>query len=195
MTEIDKTGSEQPSGISRRTVNQAMAWSVPAVAMAASAPAFAASPGIFTLTGAGCKLPGNSQDVFKGYAFGVVVTNDFNSPLTITVTSLTLNGEDLGNILFIETAPTCTTLGENSFVIPANTSYNVVALTQNAASSSNGSLTVMYDYSGADSGSGTDTQSTDAAPPLQGSCEDETGTAGFTEAEITCVESQLALLP
>ena len=42
---------DQKPGVSRRTVAKAMAWSVPAVALAVPAPAYAASPGIVTLDG------------------------------------------------------------------------------------------------------------------------------------------------
>ena len=52
----------QKSGISRRTVTKAMAWAVPAIAIAAPAPAFAISGEPPTVTiGQACKLPGNSQ--------------------------------------------------------------------------------------------------------------------------------------
>ena len=55
---------EEPKpGVSRRTVAKAMAWSVPAVALAVPAPAYAASgspPGV--AVGTACKLPGASAD-------------------------------------------------------------------------------------------------------------------------------------
>ncbi len=66
---------EEPKpGVSRRTVAKAMAWSVPAIALAVPTPAYAASPGFLTVTGDGCKLPGRATDVFKGYAFEGSIT-------------------------------------------------------------------------------------------------------------------------
>jgi hypothetical protein len=53
---------ESKPGVSRRTVAKAMAWSVPAVALAVPAPAYAASPctPVFTFGGLSCKCPGQS---------------------------------------------------------------------------------------------------------------------------------------
>ena len=70
---------EQKTGVSRRTVAKAMAWSVPAIALAVPAPAYAASGGPPTIVvGDACKLPGNScGNVFvKGYVFDVTITNN-----------------------------------------------------------------------------------------------------------------------
>lgn len=70
---------EPKAGVSRRTVAKAMAWSVPAVALAVPAPAYAASGGPPTIqVGDACKLPGNScGDVFvKGYVFDVTISNN-----------------------------------------------------------------------------------------------------------------------
>src|SRR6478609_437452 len=47
-------------GLTRRRVVQGAAWSVPAIAIAAPIPAFAASQGFLKFTGENCKLPGNS---------------------------------------------------------------------------------------------------------------------------------------
>ncbi len=70
----------KPSGISRRTVTKAMAWSVPAIALAAPAPAFALSlPGPTISVLAACKQPGNScfndYQFIKGYVFLVRFQN------------------------------------------------------------------------------------------------------------------------
>jgi len=53
---------EPKSGVSRRTVAKAMAWSVPAVALAVPAPAYAASPCVPTISlgPTSCKCPGQS---------------------------------------------------------------------------------------------------------------------------------------
>ena len=89
---------EEPKpGISRRTVAKAMAWSVPAVALAVPAPAYAASgnpPGV--AVGTACKLPGNSAgdcaDVFAGlpgldpskaFAIPLLITNNTSKPIVL----------------------------------------------------------------------------------------------------------------
>ena len=62
--------------INRRTVTKGIAWSVPAVALASAAPAFAASPGDIygpTIT-IGCKLPGASCSSRTGFQFGYTFT-------------------------------------------------------------------------------------------------------------------------
>lgn len=54
----------QPSGVSRRTVTKAMAWAVPAIALAAPVPAFAASciPTIIVDPDKSCKAAGQDQN-------------------------------------------------------------------------------------------------------------------------------------
>jgi hypothetical protein len=60
---------------SRRSVVKGAAWAVPAVVVAAAAPTVAASAGFLTFSGSACKLPGNSQDTFKGYVFELYANN------------------------------------------------------------------------------------------------------------------------
>lgn len=75
------------------------AWSVPAVAVAAAAPAYAKS-GIVTVSEAGpaCKLPGNScgnQGWSKGYLQPLQICNAGNTAVTVTIKTpayLTING-------------------------------------------------------------------------------------------------------
>lgn len=174
---------DQRSGISRRTVAKAAAWSVPAIALAVSTPAYAASPGIITLTGNGCKLPGASNDTYKGYAFEAVIENTFNVPITITITDVTLNGEDLGDAAVID-LNTCTLLG-SSFVIPADTTFsNVAIVTEDAANSAQGTLVISYSISGGPGGTEQATGAVNAVPPIQGaSC------TAFTSAERACINS------
>jgi len=68
---------EQPqsSGVSRRTVTKAMAWAVPAIAIATPAPAFAASciPSVTFNNGASCKCPGQSTNLGWGYYLTICV--------------------------------------------------------------------------------------------------------------------------
>lgn len=83
---------EQPEkkGISRRTVTKAMAWSVPAIAIAAPVPAMAASgSGPVLVPGPACKIPGNTNPnkcpgfEDKSYLFPFVVQNFSNKPIYI----------------------------------------------------------------------------------------------------------------
>jgi hypothetical protein len=177
------------SGVSRRTVMKGAAWSVPAVVVASAAPAFASSQGIFQLDGKACKLPGNSNDTYKGYAFGITATNPFNVPIVVTVTSLLFNGEDLGFVVIVQTDPNnvavCSSDGLNTLNIPANTTLeNLVVLTQNAAASANGTLTVEYTVTGGPGGDYDATGSVNAAPPINGAaCSD------FTTEQKTCLAS------
>jgi hypothetical protein len=173
---------EQKPGVSRRTVAKAMAWSVPAVALAVPAPAYAASQGIVQLTGTGCKLPGNSQAIYKGYALKASASNTTNQPVTVTLVSATLNGSDLGAMTLVN-LDGCTTLG-NPFTIPANTSYpNLVILTADAPNSQNGTLVLNYTIAG-QSGTQQATVNATGLGPIQGSC------TAFTEAQAQCIASQ-----
>lgn len=172
----------QPSGISRRTVAKAAAWSVPAIALAVSTPAYASSPGIVTLTGTGCKLPGNSQSLYKGYAFKAAISNTNDVPITVTITSVTLNGTSLGNITVVNLNG-CTNLG-SSFVVPANGGYpNVAILTSEGTNSANGTLVVSYSITGGPGGSEQATANATGLGPIQGSC------TAFTDAEAACIAS------
>ena len=69
MSDLEEVTSEKKSGISRRTVAKGMAWSVPAVALAVAAPAYAASPctPVFSFGAASCKCPGGSDPIKFGY--------------------------------------------------------------------------------------------------------------------------------
>jgi hypothetical protein len=183
----ENSDASSGTGLSRRTVVKAAAWSVPIIALGSNAPAMAASP-IFELTGDACKLPGNSQSVYKGYAFGVNATNPYGCPITITITSLTLDGQDLGQVLIVQTTPTCTSGAVNTLTIPAGTTLtDLVVLTENAPNSQQGVVTASYTIAGACVPGGTETSSgtATAAPPIQGStCADS-----FTQAQIDCVTS------
>ena len=173
---------EEPKpGISRRTVAKAAAWSVPAIALAVSTPAYAASPdGTITLTGDGCKLPGNATEVYKGYAFEAIISNTTAVDVTIAVTSLTLRGQNLGDVTFVALVDgECQELG-STFVVPAGAEdIRVAILTENAASSPNGTLILTYTENGVPA---LETVQANAAPPIVGnSCD------AFTDDEKDCL--------
>jgi hypothetical protein len=82
--------------VSRRTVARGMAWSVPAVAVATAAPAFAVSriPPDLLYTGA-CKFPGLSCRIAPyGYALTFAVTNNDARPLAFCSATLTIEGDN-----------------------------------------------------------------------------------------------------
>ena len=89
------------SDFSRRTVVRGAAWTVPVIAVAANAPAFAVSAGTVTFESLGiaCKLPGAScaseTGVTKGYVVRIRVCSTFTFPTVITIRDATvsLNGE------------------------------------------------------------------------------------------------------
>lgn len=84
--------SKRPS---RRSVVKGAAWAVPVVAVAAGAPAMAASQGLLSFTGLACKLPGNSGELLKGYVFELNANNALgrNPYDSVTViTSVAING-------------------------------------------------------------------------------------------------------
>ena len=144
MSEIEP---QQPSGISRRRVTQGVAWAVPAIAIAAPVPAFAgASQGILTLEGTGCKLPGNSNATYKGYAFNLTATNPRSDvAYCIKINSVTLNGDNLGSATVVNLATgACAILGNPFCVPPGATLPDLAIVTANAGSSSNGQLIVTY---------------------------------------------------
>ena len=199
MSEIEP---QQPSGISRRRVTQGVAWAVPAIAIAAPVPAFAgASQGILTLEGTGCKLPGNSNDTYKGYAFNLTATNPRSDvAYCIRIDTVTLNGSNLGSATVVNLATgACSNLG-NPFCIPAGATLTDLAIvTANAGSSSNGQLIVTYSVreTAACGGSACNGASgyvaappasthVNDAPPINGaSC----GPDRFTPAQKVCLAS------
>ncbi|KJL31164.1 hypothetical protein [Microbacterium azadirachtae] len=97
---------EQPKGVSRRTVTKAMAWAVPAVALAAPIPAFAVSgPPPQINAGAACKSPGNSCSTFpKGYNVPATVHNP-DPTKTIWITAITITNNTTGIALSPASSP------------------------------------------------------------------------------------------
>jgi hypothetical protein len=186
MNEFDEQNSGD-SGISRRTVTKAMAWAVPVIAIAAPAPAFAASGGILQFAGVGCKLPGNSNSIYKGYAFLLSVENNTNDPITLNIVSITLDGNNLGTVRSVNLDTG--TIQQNPFLLPADTSApNVALLTEFAPNSQNGILTVVYTVNGG--AQQTITVSVPSAPPLNGaSC------SAFTPAQKITINGAIGGVP
>jgi len=161
--------SEAPTGISRRTVTKAMAWAVPVIAVSAAAPAYAASQLNISFSGAGCKLPGNSNPTYKGYAFLVSITNASLVNVTITISTITLNGLPLGTASLVDLPPSATSgsLRANPFILPPGISIPAAALvTSGASNSQNGTLSITYTVD--DGALITATVNVPSAPPING---------------------------
>lgn len=172
MSEFNEpSGSEAPNGVSRRTVTKAMAWAVPVIAVSAAVPAYAASQVNITFLGGGCKLPGNSNPTYKGYAFLVSVSNSSSVPVEIKITNFTLDGNSLGSTALVGLPPSLVGVGvvrSNPFILPPNLSVPAAALvTSGAPNSQNGVLSITYQVAGA--APITKTVTVGDAPPINGS--------------------------
>ena len=80
--------------VSRRTVTRGMAWSVPAVAVATAAPAWAnhSVPIIITPTGGGLQAPWSEGQNLKSYHFTFCFNNTSAFDAVVTSTSMIVNG-------------------------------------------------------------------------------------------------------
>jgi hypothetical protein len=179
---------------SRRTVVKGAAWAVPAVVVAGAAPAMAASPGIITFTGNACKLPGNSQSIFKGYVFelkGNNVTGPMPFDAVVIIDSITVaNTPDLGAYKVVVPNPagscscgTACASGENAdhiVCVPDGTTNLQILIYTSAnvtGNSANDMVTITYRVFDCNGGStcpsassGVTTGSIGNTPPVQGPC-------------------------
>jgi hypothetical protein len=154
-----------PNNISRRRVVAGAAWSVPAVVVASSAPAVAASRGPLEFTGGACKLPGNANDIFKGYVFELIATNTtgpFPTTGVTVITDVRINNVAVtGFQVYVQsTTPitpggpvtgcpcgTCTPSGAtlcNSFCTPDGTTQRIFVYTNSQQNSQNTSFSLSY---------------------------------------------------
>lgn len=141
---------QSQTGITRRTVARGMAWTAPAVGIAAAAPAFAASPSLrFTLSCA-CKLPGGSCGIPGtkfGYNFYFSATN---SGAAATVDSITFSQpKDLGATT---DANFTLTYGGPSISVPVGSTNIPVEVLAQSTNSANQpfytTMTVIYHHDG-----------------------------------------------
>ncbi|WP_122260645.1 hypothetical protein [Ornithinimicrobium cerasi] len=143
------TGGLSPS---RRTLVKGAAWSVPVIAIAAPAQALTCSPlscpPTVDFTGAACKLPGASQDLFKGYRFELEVTNTSNTDLVVVITSVTVAGvtEPSYAVNVVQgTACACATCAVGGQCVTAGQSITLHVDTENpSGNSQNTEFTVVY---------------------------------------------------
>ena len=130
------------SGISRRTLAKGAAWTVPAAAVVAAAPAYAKSgiidpsyePGTF------CKHPPTNH-----YHAGFCFTNSSTEPITITLTKFEVDAQNNGN--WVTVGGTITPM---TITVAAGKTCCVEVDAGSAASMANGTgrLTFSYPYGG-----------------------------------------------
>jgi hypothetical protein len=143
---------------SRRSVVKGAAWAVPAVVVAAAAPTVAASPGPLTFTGGACKLPGNANDIFKGYLFELQAVNAVGPPgdsLTV-ISNVRLNGTLVTGFQVVIKSATpnttcscggCSPVGSNScntFCTPEGVTQRIFIFTNSQVNSQNTEMTLNY---------------------------------------------------
>lgn len=147
------TNNENGSGLrpTRRTVVKGAAWAVPAVAVAASTPASAASPEPpeidFDLSQI-CKFPGKSSGDLcydKGNVAFLVFDNTANATdYTICeVTAMSNDGEALFIVGISDPAVDCGSFA-SSIVIPAESTKTIAVWTNDATDSSSGFFSVSF---------------------------------------------------
>ncbi len=157
-----KSSQQTPGGLrpARRSVVKGAAWAVPAVVVASAAPAMAGSPPPrpprprVVFSGAACKLPGNSQDIFKGYRFQLNVTNQASQPILIVIDSVRVggvtepafaatpaDGDECSCLTCASKDPT----GTKSVCVEANTAAKIFVDTANpSGTSSNTEFSITY---------------------------------------------------
>ena len=176
---MSEQNEPQKSGVSRRTVAKAMAWSVPAIAVAATVPNAAASVRCLTATfeGNSCKQPGSGNDF--GYRLRICFRNICNTPITVTVTQVAAN---TGNAVVLP-------VNQGPLVVPANGSACLPADVLYCSNNSANFINVSYTIQGQ-----TGTFVAQVASPVQ-DCRPEDQFCGPAPAAAATVEEQTATTP
>lgn len=99
--------------VSRRVVTKGVAWTIPAVAFAAAAPAMASSgPAPTFILGGGVKAPGGScLPLKKGYGIPITVTNHDSKEIEIWQIVITLNTSGLSLTVNTDLLPVTVSAG------------------------------------------------------------------------------------
>jgi hypothetical protein len=199
MSEFNE--QEKSGGVSRRTVTKAMAWAVPAIAIAAPVPAFAgASQGTIQLTGQNCKLPGNSVGAFSdGAVFLMTITNTTAQPVTISITSVVRGSatQSGAQVNVVKVGPGnqtgCCTLLSTTFTVGANSSGTYALITSDWGNSASNDVSVNYTLQVGANPAVPQPPATGTAgglPPMgfnNTSCGQNTGSCTFSEARQRCI--------
>lgn len=142
-----------------------MAWSVPAIAFASSAPAATVSPLYTVSTGNVCKYPGRSVgDVKHAYMFPLTLTNVANEEVCIEIVSGSVNfdsGRTAGKPAWYTTPPhEGGVLAPNRVCIPVGGSVTYYYVVNNTGNSANESGTAVGTFLGTGSATGRQDQKT-----------------------------------
>lgn len=165
--------------INRRTVAKGIAWSVPAVAIAGAAPAFAVTrqPPIEVDFGesSACKIPGASygaQCYNKGYVLWGVFTNNTTLDATVTITSLATGAVNRCLVGLVDYL-TCTPVGSFTFTIAAGQTRYIAVYGNSSTDSASTSVTVglSYTLTGQDPATSSQTGTMQGSPWQGGSCD------------------------
>jgi hypothetical protein len=182
-----KCGERDPStrgishiSVSRRTVARGAAWAVPVVAVGAAAPAMAASTEFLTFTGNACKLPGNSDSVYKGYVFELLANNPYTHDVALVIESVKVGGVT-ETIYKVEASSgcsctPCTGSAAHQICVPAsaaNLKVLILTGTSPTGHSSNTSMDIAYTVHDcttcAELQKGTASSGVRSTPPTRGS--------------------------
>lgn len=187
------SGDTKASGVrpTRRTVVKGAAWAVPAVVVANATPALAASPGVVSLTGLNCKLPGSSSPWSDGAVFLATINNDTAATVTVSITSFQRGdaiqtGSDIAVVKLSATpAGNCCVNLSNVFTVgPGSGTYAII--TKNWGDSGTAPLLVNYSVNDIEqnpatgSGSGLNPLTSNPQCGIGGSC-------SYTEAQSQCI--------
>lgn len=137
---MSEDNERSASGVSRRTVAKAMAWSVPVIAVAATVPQAAASEPIVPSVVAGtfCKHPGNPK------YYHALLTFRNTTGAAITVTLGTLSVGNTSNPAYFSAGGALT----STFVIPAMSTSCLYVDSGLFTNSANGTATFTISYPG-----------------------------------------------
>lgn len=147
--------TNETSGISRRTLAKGAAWAVPTVAVAAAAPAYAASKPEIEIdwgNSSACKIPGKSMKhcYDKGYVLWGVFKNNTALAATVTISTMTVGGvlRCLAALVdYASPSTTCTTtLGSLTFNIAAGQTRYIAIFSNSSTDSSSTDVTVDFTY-------------------------------------------------
>jgi hypothetical protein len=139
------TESAAKRGLSRRTMIAATAWTVPAVIVATSTPAMAASPGVVSFSGTACKHPGNSVKPFvKDYHFTLLIKNTTGASVNVTFTQMLKLG--VARPFSIGAGIAAETTTSKSITVPVGGQSIIAHLGDD--NSSQATITIVYTYDG-----------------------------------------------
>lgn len=180
MTNEEQGAARLPGGISRRTLAAGAAWSVPVIAVASAAPAYAKSGDIIQFSkSSACKIPGNSQGGLcydKGYVLWAFL--QYSVPIYVKINSLTVDGDSQCIVGIVEPTTSCSTAVTNCVLIPTSGKYIGIYSNSNTNSGS-GLVEVGFTWSTSSSTCASGTSKVESANLTGGSWTSGGGSCNF----------------